>query len=128
MCTEFVSHDNASKCTTTKLLPISLQCFCYLKLMTALSLSCWQEQHNYCCSWNIDCVITVRLIYLLRLRTSSLLCLAHFDTIMQHVSFYEKTWAKHTMALLAWIHSVFITLSLSCYTICYICNSVSSLH
>ena len=112
----------------TKLLPKPLQCFCYLKLMTALSWSCWQEWHNYCHSWNIDCDITDWLIYLLRLRTSSLHHLAHFDTIIQHIRFYDVTWAKHTIALLTWIYSVFITLFLSCNTICYFCNSVASLH
>ena len=128
MCTAFVSHDSTSKCITTKLLQKPLQCFCYLKLMTALSWSCWQEQHNYCHSWNIDCVITVKLIHILRSRKAPLLRLAHLDTRMQHISVYEVTWAKHTMALLAWINNWFITLSLSCYTICYFCNSVSSLH
>ena len=61
----------------TKLLLNALQCSCWLKMMTTLSLSCWQEWHNYCHSWNIDCVITDWLIYLLRLRTSSLHRLAH---------------------------------------------------
>ena len=112
----------------TKLLLNALQCSCWLKMMTTLSLSCWQEWHNYCHSWNIDCVITNWLTHLLRLRTSSLHQLAHFDTIIQHVSFYEVTCAKHTMALLTWIHSVFITSFLSCYTICYFGNSVASLH
>ena len=105
MCTEFVSHDSASKCMNTKLLPKALQCFCWLKLITALSWSCWQEWHNYCHSWNIDCFITDWLIYLLRLRTSPLLCLAHFDTRIQHISFYEVAWAKHTMSFLAWINN-----------------------
>ena len=123
MCTAFVSHNSDSKCITTKLLPKELQCFCWLILMTAFSWSCWQEWHNYCHSWNIDCDITDWLIYLLRLRRAPLLCLAHLDTRMQHISVYEVTWAKHAMALLTWIHSVFITLFLSCCTICYFCNS-----
>ena len=127
MCTAFVSHDSASKCITTKLFPISLQCFCCLKWMTALSWSCWQEWHNYCRSWNTDCIITDWIIHILRLRTSTLHRLALFDTIIQHISFYIVIWAKPTMASLTWIHCVFITLSLSCYTICYFCNSVFSL-
>ena len=77
-----------------KLLPKALQCIYYLKLMTVLSWSCWQELHNYCHSWNIDCVITDWLIYFLRLRTSSLHHLALFDTIIQNSSFYDVTWAK----------------------------------
>ena len=47
MCTAFVSHDSASKCMNTKLLPKALQCFCYLKLMTLFSLRSREEQHNY---------------------------------------------------------------------------------
>ena len=53
----------------------------------------------------IDCVISVRLIHILRLRRAPLLHLAHLDTRMQHISVYEETWAKHTMALLAWINN-----------------------
>ena len=112
----------------TNLLTISLQYFCLLKLMTALLFSSWEEWHNYCHSWNIDCVITDWLIYLLRFRRASLLSLALFNTRIQHFSFYDVTSAKHTIALLAWIHSVFITLFLSCHTIWYSCNHVASLH
>ena len=93
--------------------------------MTAISWSCWGKWHNYCHSWNIDCVITDWLTYLLRLRTSSLHRLALFDTIIQNISFYDVTWAKHTMALLTWIHRVFIFLSYKLFVLYDNCISNS---